>query len=321
MLVTNQLITQVFLAPEITTKLLTYDRLRWYRSTTGRNGLYAAATALVPQPAVLRGTQLSRVLADKQLLLRINGSGTALEISFPGPDPVEASAVAARINALTSLVQASAVGSVLTIATVLTGTAASLEILGSEAVAPLGFLPGESAVGLGVDNTLEPGQSEYRFSDHQSSGMTWYLVEFLNATTGLTSPQSIPFRSRALESVPLARLIGCFVRLCDLSGRPLGGRRIFVHNVFMPNKVTAIDGRSWGVFRQYEELVTDPNGYAEVYLIRGATVDVTIAGTGFTRRIVVPSTGDLVDLLDPALDTRDEFGIETPQIDFAIRTT
>jgi hypothetical protein len=320
MLVTNQLITQVFLAPEISTKLLTYDRLRWYRSTTGRNGMYEQATALLPQPATLRGPQMSRVLTGKQLLLRVNGGAEALEITFAGPDPVEAADVAALINDQTALLVASAEGSQLSISTVLTGTAASLEILGSDAVAPLGFLPGESAVGLGVDNTLEVGQSEYRFSDHQSSGMTWYFVEFLNATTGLMSPQSIPFRSRALESVPLAQLIGCFARLCDLSGRPLGGRRIFVHNVFMPNKVTA-GGKSWGVFRQYEELVTDPNGYAEVYLIRGATVDVTIAGTGFTRRIVVPSTGNLVDLLDPALDTQDEFGIQTPQIDFAIRTT
>lgn len=319
MLVTNQLITQVFLAPEISTKILTYDRLRWYRSGTGRNGFYEPATAHVPEPAVLRVAQLSRALAGKALRLRVNGVDE-VAVTFAGPGRVDTVDVAAAINAATDLVVATAEDSLLTVSTAIAGTAASLEVLAGEAAPLLGFLVGESAVGLGVDNTLLAGVSEYQFSDHQSSPLTWYAVEFRNSVTELVSPRSIAFRSRALESVPINQLIGCFVRLCDLAGRPLGGRRVIIHNVFMPNRVSG-GGKSWGVFRQYEEMVTDPNGYAESFLLRGSTIDMTIAGTGFTRRIVIPSSGSIVDLLDPSLSANDEFGIQSPEIDFAIRTT
>jgi hypothetical protein len=48
---------------------------------------------------------------------------------------------------------------------------------------------------------------------------------------------------------------------------------------------------------------------------------MSIDGTGFVRRIAIPTTGDSVDLLDPALVTRDEFGIHEANIDFAIRTS
>jgi hypothetical protein len=320
MLVTNQLITQVYLAPEITNVLLTFDHLRWYRSSTGRNGFYEPATTAAAEPAALRSKPISRALTDTELLLRVNGA-TEVAVPFTGPDPVEVGDVAAAIaTAAPGLLVVSVESGFLVIETVLSGSAAAIEVLASSAAPYLGLLVGETAIGTTADNTLVSGVSEYRFSDHQSSALTWYYVEYRNATSGLTSPRSITFRSRSLEGVPLNQLIGCYVRLCDLAGNPLGGRRVTVHNVFMPNKVVG-DGKTWGVFRQYEEMVTDPNGYAEVLLIRGSTIDVTIGGTGFTRRIEVPTVGTIVDLLDPALDTRDEFGIQTPDIDFAIRTS
>jgi hypothetical protein len=319
MLVTNQMITQVFLAPEISKKLMTYDRLRWYRSTTGRNGFYEPATAEDPTPALLRGTQVSRALAGKTLRLRVNGT-TEVNVTFTGPDPVTLLQVGAAIAAATPDIIASVSEPTLELATALTGSAASIEVLASEAAIALGFLPGEAVLGLSADNALLTGVSQYEFVDHQSSPTHWYTVEFRSSVSSAVSPRSISFASRAAESVPLSKLIGCFVRLCDLSGRPLAGRRVTIHNVFMPNRVEA-DGRSWGVFRQYEELLTDPNGYAELFIIRGSTIDVTIAGTGFTRRIKVPMTGTIVDLLDPSLDTQDEFGIHKSTIDFAIRTS
>jgi hypothetical protein len=318
MLVTNQLITQVFLAPEITNKLLTFDRLRWYRSVTGRNGFYEPATAELPQGATVRFSPISRALTGKVLRLRVNGTAE-VTCTFGGPAPVSSADVAAALDAL-PLMEASVVGGAVVLTTTLAGTAASLEVLACDAAPQLGLLVGESAVGLGVDNTLLAGVSEYQFSDHQSSPLAWYTVEFRNSVSALTSPRSITFRSRALNSVPINKLIGCFVRLCDLAGRPLGGRRVILNNTFIPNHVEG-DGKSWGIFRQYEEMVTDPNGYAETFLVRGAEVDMTIAGTGFTRRIKVPLLGTIVDLLDPLLDVTDEFGIRSPEIDFAIRTT
>lgn len=320
MLVTNQMITQVYLVPYLSEKLQSWDRIRWYRSYTGRAGFYEQATDEDPQPAQLTGRLVTRALHNTSLVLRVGGT-TEVVVPFQGADPYTLLRVAQEISAAAPDLQAHAGGDGrLFIATTLTGTAASLEVLASSAAANLGLLPGEMAVGLGADSALLNGVSEYQFTDHQSSPKAWYAVEYRNSTSGASSARSAPFKSREVESVPFSQLIGCFVRLADLAGRPLAGRRVTVHNVFMPNRAT--DGnKSWGIFRQYEELVTDPNGYCEAFLIRGAWVDVTIAGTGFTRRLRIPTTGTIVDLLDPSLDTEDEFGIQTSNVDFAIRTT
>lgn len=319
MRITNQLITQVFLVPEIGNKLLQFDSLRWYRSTSGQLGYYEPMTDTVAGPAVLQAQQVSRALAGEKLTLRINGT-LLIDLPFTGPDPIDVADVALQLSSISTLIEASGVEGVLTLRTIGVGTGASIEVLASEGARRLGFLTGEAAAGTNTDSALSPGVSEYRQNDYQSGPATWYTVEFRNSQTGVISLRSIAFPSRLQEAVPLNQLIGCFVRLCDLSGRPLGGRRISIHNVFIPNKVSG-DGKSWGVFRQYEELVTDPNGYAEVLLVRGAWVDVNIMGTGFTRRIQVPTIGTLVDLLDPALDPRDEFGVQKNDYDFAIRTT
>jgi hypothetical protein len=317
MIVTKQAIEQVFLAPEISLKLFEFDRLRWYRSTTGRNGYFEAATQDTAKPARLQAQQVSRALANKTLSLRIDGT-VRHSVTFEGPDPVSMAQVAAAIE-IPNVLIAYGEGSLLLLETVATGSGASLEVFASDGAAYLGFLTGESAIGQDADNLLAPGVSEYRYPDQQSSPSAFYQVEFRNSLTGRVSARSAAFQSRLQDSVPLSHLIGCFIRLSDLQGRPLGGRRVYIHNVLMPNRIMA-DGKSWGLFRQYEEMVTDPNGYAEIFLVRGADVDVTVAGTGFTRRLKIPTTGTLVNLLDPTLEVRDEFGIQSPTIDFAIRT-
>ncbi len=317
--VTNQLITQAYWVPEISLKIQSYDTMRWYRSPLGRVGYYEPATGPVATPAVLRGIQFSRALTGRRLKLLIHGVAE-LDLPFVGPDPVDTQAVADAINTATTLVVAEATDSDLEIRTVRTGSMASLEVLASDAAPYLGLVVNEAAVGLDADLPLVAGISEYRYDDYQANPLAWYAVELRNSNTGFSAPRSQPFPSRTKESIPLNQLIACYVRLADLSGRPIEGRRVIVHNVFVPNMVAAA-GRSWGIFRQYEEAITDVNGYAEILLVRGATIDFTISGTGFTRRIVVPSIGTAVDLLDPALSIHDEFGIQLPSIDFAIRTS
>ena len=170
MLVTHQLITQVFLAPEITKKLLTFDHLRWYRSSTGRNGFYEQATSEIPAAAALRGRPTTRALAGKVVRLRINGV-VEIEVTFAGPDPLEVQDVAEQLSAASPLLIVSAAQGVVQIATVLTGTAASLEVLASDGAPYLGLLVGRRR-GSGCRQPLAPGSSEYQFSDHQSSPLT-----------------------------------------------------------------------------------------------------------------------------------------------------
>jgi hypothetical protein len=117
-------------------------------------------------------------------------------------------------------------------------------------------------------------------------------------------------------------LIGCYVRLASLDGNPLPERTVTISNVAIPNTRTNEDvGLTWSIFRNAIEGITDVNGYVEFRLVKGAKVDVNVGGTGFTRRVTLPSSGAPVNLLDPNLDHEDEFGIQEQDVEFAIRTT
>jgi hypothetical protein len=319
MLVTSTRITQAFL---VTVFPSGFDRLRWYRSTAGRNGFFEPATWLTAMPATLRGLTQTRALNGLELKLRLAG-GVVLDVPFTQSDPIELADVVSILNAASVLLDASSTpDGQLVISTALTGSFASIEVIDSTAVPFLGLLPGEAAVGLDADGVLDAGQAEYRLNDSQSSPLFLYRTAMIDSSTGQSLPPSAPFPSRTVEAISLDLLLGCFVRLADLTGRPLGGRRVIVHNVFVPNRVMDLaTAKTWGIFRNYEELVTDPNGFASIFLLRGATVDITISGTGFTRRVVVPLTGSTIDLLSPSLSDTDEFGIQKPTIDFAIRTS
>ncbi len=323
MLLTNMRITQVFLLPDPHLQSARFNRVRWYRSTTGPAGYFEAVTSLVAQPALLSGTPVTRALAGTELRLRINGT-VDINLPFVGPGPVELVDIVALLNGFAGLLVATVQGSSFTLETATTGSSSSLQVLDCTAAPLLGLVVGESAAGTEPDNALSPTLAEYRLVDSQSSPAFYYRVELVHTTTAESSGLSAPFRGRSPEALPLDTMIGCFVRLVDLQGRPLAGRRVFIHNVFLPNKVEdPATERSWGIFRQFEEMSTDPNGYASIFLLRGALIDVTISGTGFTRRLRLPSDlgVTLVDLLDASLVADDEFGIQQPKIPYAIRTS
>jgi hypothetical protein len=319
--VTNQPIQLSYFVQDITTALLTYNRLRWHRSRTGQYGIYEPATAALPTPAVLVGTAASPFqLNGKTLSFRVNGI-TQVDVVFTNPDPVTIAQVVTAVGLATPLVTAADDGSgKLKLTTVITGTGGSIEILESDAAPFLGFVTGDGAVGQDQDTILVAGTHEYFYTDQNSDREFWYRAEFRHSTTLKTTGLGVPFPANKVQQVSKSLTIVGYVRLSDMSGFPIGCRRITFSNPFLPN--TVIDQTTrWGVFRHYAQIETDRNGYAEIRLLRGMTVDVSIDGTGFVRRIQIPTTGDVVDILDPVLVVRDEFGIQQPQIDFAIRTT
>ena len=319
--VTNQPIQLSYFVQDITSALLTYNRLRWHRSRTGQYGIYEAATANVPGPAVLTGTSVSpHQLNAKTLSFKVNGVST-VNVTFSDPDPVTTAQVVLAIAAATPLVTPSDDGTGrLRLTSVGTGSGASIEILESTAAPFLGFSTGDGAVGLDQDTVLIAGTHEYFFTDQNSDEEFWYRPEFRNSVTLQTTGLGVPFPANKAQKVSTSLTIVGYVRISDMSGYPVPNRRITFSNAFLPNTVMDQNTR-WGVFRHYTQIETDRNGYAEIRLLRGMLVDVSIDGTGFVRRIEIPSTGDLVDILDPALVVQDEFGIHEPQIDFAIRTT
>lgn len=317
MVVTHTPLTLAYFIRDLTGALATFNRLVWYRSRTGQNGLYEQATDLTAGPAVLVAHKSGpHALNGKTLVFTVNGV-TQVSVPFTGPDPVTTTAAATAINGATGLVVASAdADDQLVLTTVATGSGASIEIDESDAAPYVGFDIGDAAIGIDVDNTLVSGTYQYFYTDQNSDDSFFYKVRLFNSTTLQVSDFSVPIPASQIPVIPYAQTLVAFIKLADIAGRPLAGRVVSLTNTFLPNKV---DG--FGIFRNAKEMTTDATGYAETRLLRGMQLDVAISGSDFVRRITVPTTGDFIDLLDPALVSEDEFGIQQPDIDFAVRTS
>jgi hypothetical protein len=317
--VTNKPINISKVIIDLTATLLRFNRMRWFRSRTGSDGVYEAATGAAAAAAQLVSVDPEpHALAGKTLSMRINGT-TDIDVVFAGTDPFTTADAVAAIAGETALVVGSVVDGALVLTTAATGSGASIEILESDGAIALGFQTGDAAIGLDADLTIASGVHDYVYADENSSSDFWYKVQFLHSTTADESVISAPIPASMVSVLPYTATIACYLRLVDMRGRPIEGRKVVFANTFSPSRVLG-----YGVFRHYEETKTDETGLAEIRLIRGATFDLHIEGTGFTRRIMLPAVGDpadLVDLLDPGLVTEDEFGIQEPNIDFAIRTS
>lgn len=316
-IVTQMPLTLSFFISDIATALADFNRLRVLRSRNGADGIYEEATTAAAQPAHIQGVLAEpHRLNGKSLVLRINGVST-LTIPFAGADPYSTAAVISDIAAVTSLVVGTAgpLGELI-LTTATTGTNSSVEVLECSAAPFLGFQTGDAGIGTDTDVVLAPNTHEYRYTDRASSMDFVYKFQLRSSSTLEVSKLSVPVPASQAQSVDYANTIACFIRLMDSSGVPLAGRKVTFSNVHLPNIVA---GR--GVFRQYTSMSTDRDGYAEARLLRGMLVDVGIEGTNFTRRLQIPTTGDAVDLLDASLVAEDEFGIQRPNINFAIRTS
>lgn len=322
-IVTNTLIKQSHLVTDRSVILGApdYTSIRWYRSRGGATGPFEACSAAVAEPAKLVFEPVTAALDGKDVIFRLNGT-TEIAVIFSGGNPIDLVEVASQISSASLGWTCVVNGTELELTTVTTGTQAALEVVGGEAVPLLGLIIGSVRIGKNQDSSIIGTTTfEYFFSDYQGSPDWWYCVEYKTST--LTSARTVPVPSRPDNGVPVDQLVGCFIRLASLEGKPLACRTVTIHNVAMPNRASDSNlDRTWSVFRNYEERITDATGYAEFHLMRGATIDVNVGGSGFTRRVTLPlSSTAPVDLLDPSLSHEDEFGIQQQQIEFALRTT
>ncbi len=320
--VTNQPLQLRYFVRDISNALLTYNRLRWHRSESGQNGLYEARTAAAAEAAVLDSDLAEpHQLNGKELKFEVDGT-TEVSVVVAAADPVSTSDLITEISNATALVTPSDPGDgTLRLTTASTGSNASIEILDGDGNPFIGWTEGDGALGTDADTVLVSGTHQYFYTDQNSDRDYWYKVEFLHDSTGDTTGLGVAFPANAADAVPVSQTIVGSIRLADLTGNPIEGRKITFFNVGVPNAI-AVTGQStqWGIARQYHQVATDRNGYAEFRFIRGAVVDVNIEG-GFTRRITVPTSGDAFDLLDTTLVTDDEYGIQEPDIPFAVRTS
>lgn len=300
---------------DVARAVLFYNRMRWERSTTGVAGLFEPITQpTVTAASLLALRQQPYDVQGKDLELRVGD--TEVTVSFVGGSALTAAQVAAQIESATVLLEAVDESGYTRISTVQTGLDTTIEVLGGDAAAYLGFTVGLVAFGAGADLALSGSVSEYFLTDPNSDAGYWYRVTLLNTSTGESSLPSPAFPADAVRRVPFEKTVVCYLDLCDLSGAPLPERLVTLANVAGVNTIT---DPSTNVFRHFASRSTDRNGHLEIRVLRGITVDLSIEGTGFTRRITIPSDTDTVNLLDPALVISDEFGIQEPRIRYAER--
>jgi hypothetical protein len=311
--VTNTPLSLSYFIADITTALATFNRLRWYRGLA-EVGPFEAITGAAATAASLvssRGEPFDvQGLAVK---FKVNG-GAERTVTFTGVSALTAAQVVSQIQGTYVDFTAAVVGTGVSLTTVATGSAASLELTGGDALPYLGFLLGATSVGLDADTTLSAGVHEYFHTDSQSSVDYWYRTEMRSSLSAVVAPMSPAVKVQRPARIPDAQTIVCYLRLADMKGAAIAGRGITIANVFSPNVAAG-----YGIFRHYEQGETDADGYFEMRLLRGMLIDLVIDGTSFVRRIQIPTVGDSVNLLDPALVTQDEFGIQEPNIDAAIR--
>ena len=314
--VTNQPLTVSYFIDDISGALATFDSIRWWKSSTGKNGLYEQMTEATAVAAVLTGTRNgNHYVNGKELLLRIDGV-TEIAHTFTGADPLTTAAVVAELLGIAggAFVPSVGTGNVLVLTSATTGTGSSVEVLESEAAPFLGI--SGTAVGRAADTPLVSGTHEYFFTDQNSDYDYWYKIELVHSLTLDRSELSAPISADQVIAVPVSETIVGFLYLASPAGRPMPDTIVRVFNDSLPNSRAG-----YGVSRFFEETTTDRNGYAKMRLLRGITVTVNIVGTGITREITVPTTGDSFDLLDASLVTQDEFGIHYQDIPSANRTS
>lgn len=105
----------------------------------------------------------------------------------------------------------------------------------------------------------------------------------------------------------------------DLSGVPAVGVRVLVNNLYAPFSVT-VDDQVFGVLGSSVEAVTDGNGHAEIPLVRGQFVEVSVYGSGITRRFTVPDAVEF-SAMSAMVGSDDPFVIANPVLPTATRFT
>ena len=109
------------------------------------------------------------------------------------------------------------------------------------------------------------------------------------------------------------------VNVVDITGSPLRGIGILLNNTYTVSTAT-IDSVVYGILGGDHIVRTNANGYAEVYLVRGAEIEVTIEGTPVRRIFTVPDS-DTFSLMSVVTGSNDPFTIVEPNVPSAPRST
>ena len=307
---------QVFADPDLVTGL--FDVIEVWRSRSLEAGPYEEITG--PQWSTASHAIAARPFSvvGLQLGLRVNEKDDVV-VTFTGTDPLDAATIASQVQTQSNgLLRASATD-LLTFETAAPGAAATLRVLESD-VAGILALPLEepSSVAFGHDarTTLLPDVSAYTVIDPHGSSSYFYKIRFRNASTGAVSEFSAPFSGTTIGGVDPALIVRGFVKLVDMLGKPLVSYNVLIHNTF---KGVAVGDKI--VIGGPLEKLTDANGEAEFFLVRGLIITVSVAGTNLVREVTIPTDPAItsINLLDGAVGQDDVFKVQVPNIPYAER--
>ena len=292
-----------------------FDEIQVWRSETGIGGTYFEITAAADAAATLLGSQTAPfTLNGKTLLVEVD-QGTEQTITFVTADPINADDTVDFINDNLTGVTASEDGGAIRLTSDTLGTSSTLEITGGTALADLGFTTGDSDNGEDARITLVIGTDEYEFDDESGDPDNYYKVRYYNSGTGAVSSFGDPVKGNIGSIIAPTDLVKATVDLAGLDGRPLADTYVIFYNVYVPPLLVG----DVGIMGKEVRVATDQAGHAETMLVKGATVDVTISGTGMIRQIVVPDTD--FNILAAIAAADDLFQIQTPDIPAAVRRT
>jgi hypothetical protein len=310
----------------------TFDRLEVWRSRGVEQGPYEPLHGATFTPARLpRGsggppspaqTGPGAALNGKTLELLID-EVTPLTITFSGSDPITfAQAVTQILAQGENLVTAYVLDGALVVQTVQGGLRAVLRVTGGEAAPILGLAtaePDSLAFGLDARIVLRHGVENYGLVDPNGSADFFYKARFYNSTSNLASQFSPPFHGSPPVGLAPASLCRCYVDLVDQSGMPAANMEVLVHNQFSGS---VAEGK-FVVAGGSQQLLTDARGHAEIFLVRGAKITVTIGGTALARDVLVPTDPAVqsLNLLVSDNGTDDLFTVQIPDLNYAVRRT
>lgn len=306
-----------------------FDRFEVWRSRTSSAGPYDRLHDDSWSPARLpvgfvgtpSGPGPSATIVGKKVTFLVNET-IPLEVTFTGSDPLTYAQAATQIAAQSQNLLSSFVSNgTLVVDTVQAGVLATLRCTGGDA-APLLGLPTEEpdslALGRDARIVLVHGQEQYGFIDPDGSSKAFYKTRFYNSFSKLTSEFSLPFQGRAPRALPPANLVRGYIDLVDQNGDP-------AHNVEMliASRYDGVQVAGRTVTGSAQRLLTDAEGHAEVLLVRGIEVVVSIGGTSLARNVKVPTDPAVqaLNLLAPENGSDDLFSVQVPNLPYAVRRT
>jgi hypothetical protein len=298
----------------LTNVLTLFDTIRVWRSEVDETGPFTLITGDAATAAEITGTEDAPFnLNGLTLKVRVDGASEQ-EVTFATVNPVYIDSVVDEINDQTGGLVASSSGSKLVLTSNTTGTSSLLEITGGTGLTELGLTVGE-VEGLDAHITLAGGQTRYEYDDQNGDAAYWYKTQYYNTGSGGISGLSTAVQGSVGSVLSSSSLITGQIRLANLSGQPYADQKIAFYHVLEPPILV----ETYGILGRTVEVTTNSAGYAEVQLVKGAVVDVTLVDTGLVRRITVPSTGTEFDVLGAVAAADDLFQLQVPTIPAAVR--